>query len=469
VRVLPVPAGRIVQALAGLDDRELLGIVGSLPRSSERRAAACELLVGRHRGLVRLCVQRYRRGPEPAEDLMQVGYVGLLKAISNFDPAFGRGLAAYAQACIAGEIKRHFRDKGWQVHVERSVQELVLQVREAARQLTQQLGHMPADPELGRYLGVSDADIRDARRAELVLRPLSLDEPLGGQSGVASLGDLLGGEDPQVEHMLGMRAVATHWGELPRREQKILLMRFHGDMTQAEIGQQLGISQMHVSRLLAHALGYLRPRLLGLPEGASGAGPAAAPGMDLTGAAHRRGALDGPSASVLVVPVRARAQYTEPRQLGAARRSRPARRPSRGAAVSQSRATGQWPLAVLADGGAGTTCIIRIRPALGTVPAMVSWTSAGPIRVFKRPGWSGNLRWLSGARLDQHERQAGDASGHALARGGVLTQAVEGPRMSRPDDAAEMTADPGACAVPLILRSQNQQAGPVGPADAGPE
>ena len=155
--------------------------------------------------------------------------------------------------------------------------------------------------------GFSDADIRDARRAELVLQHWSLDAPLGGRLGAASLGDLLGEEDPQVEHMLGMRAVATHWQELPCREQKILVMRFCGDMTQSQVGQQLGISQMHVSRLLAHALGYLRPRLLGLPERASGAGPAAAPGADLTGAAHRRGASGGPPASVPVVAVLAAA------------------------------------------------------------------------------------------------------------------------------------------------------------------
>ena len=303
-RVLPVPAGGILRGLAGLDDLELLGILRSLPRSSERRAAACEVLVGRYRNLVRSCVHRYRRSPEPVHDLMQVGYVGLLKAISNFDPALGRSLVAYAQPYITGELKRHFRDKGWQVHVERSVQELVLQVREAARQLTQQLGHLPADAELASYLGVTDADIRKARRAELVLQPWSLDEPLRGQAGATSLGDLLGEDDPQVEHMLGMRAVATHWGELPLREQQILRMRFHGDMTQAEIGQQLGISQMHVSRLLAHALGYLRPRLLGLPQRASGTGLATAPGLDLAAAAaHRRRA---PAASAARLPAVAR-------------------------------------------------------------------------------------------------------------------------------------------------------------------
>jgi len=264
--VPPAAAGRTLESLAGLDDRELLRIVRSQPLASARRGAACELLVSRHRPLVRSCVQRYRRSPEPAEDLMQVGYVGLLKAINNFDPDVGGSLAAYAQPCISGEIKRHFRDKRWQVHVERSMQELVLQVRDATRQLTQQLGHLPADQELAGHLGISDDDLREARRADLVLQPASLDAPLAGRPDAASLADVLGEEDPEVEHTLDMESVAAHWDELPRREQKILLLRFYGDMTQAEIGQQLGISQMHVSRLLAHALGYLRQRLLGLQE-----------------------------------------------------------------------------------------------------------------------------------------------------------------------------------------------------------
>jgi RNA polymerase sigma-B factor len=197
---------------------------------------------------------------------MQVGYVGLLKAINNFDPEVGGSLAAYAQPCISGEIKRHFRDKRWQVHVERSMQELVLQVREATRQLTQQLGHQPADGELAGHLGISDDDLREARRADMVFQPASLDAPLAAGADATSLADVLGEEDPEVEHTLDMESVAAHWGELPRREQKILLLRFYGDMTQAEIGQQLGISQMHVSRLLAHALGHLRQRLLGPDE-----------------------------------------------------------------------------------------------------------------------------------------------------------------------------------------------------------
>jgi RNA polymerase sigma-B factor len=254
------------QDLAGLDDCELLSMAGSLPRSSQRRIAACELLVGRYRGLVWSCVQRYRRSPEPAEDLMQVGYMGLMKAINNFDPSRGGNLAAYAQRCITGEIKRHFRDKRWQVHVKRSVKELATEVRAATWPLTQKLGRTPAALELSRHLGVSSDDLRDAQLANMAFQPSSLDAPLSGRPGVASLADLLGEEDPHLEHMLSMQAVATHWGELPAREQQILLLRFYGGMTQAQVGRQLGISQMHVSRLAAHALGYLRPRLLGLDE-----------------------------------------------------------------------------------------------------------------------------------------------------------------------------------------------------------
>ena len=260
------PAGQVPPRLAGLDDRALLDVVRSAPLASALRDAACELLVSRYRPLVWSCVQRYRSSPEPTDYLMQVGYIGLLKAINNFDPAFGGSLGGYAQPCISGEIKRHFRDKRWQIHVKRSVKELLLEVREATRQLTQDLGRVPSESDLARHLGVSADDLRDARRAELAFQPFSLDAPMAGQSGTVSLADLLGEEDPRMERMLGILAVATHWGELPQREQRILVMRFYDEMTQVQIGEQLGISQMHVSRLLAHALEYLRPRLLGLPE-----------------------------------------------------------------------------------------------------------------------------------------------------------------------------------------------------------
>jgi RNA polymerase sigma-B factor len=265
------PASMPLRQMAECDDNELLEIIRSEPRGSERRAAACELLVTRHRNLVWSCVRHYKGSPESAEDLMQVGYVGLLKAINNFDPAVGGSLAAYAQPCIVGEIKRHFRDKRWQVHVTRSVQELVLQVRAASSELTHELGHPPSEAVLARHLGVSDDELREARRADLAFRPCSLDAPLSDRPDAATLADVLGEDDAGVERALGMQAVAAHWNELPRREQRILLMRFFGDMTQADIGEQLRISQMHVSRLLARALGHLRHRLLDPEESESAA------------------------------------------------------------------------------------------------------------------------------------------------------------------------------------------------------
>ena len=152
------------------------------------------------------------------------------------------------------------------------MQELVLQVRDATGPLTQQLGRTPADSDLALHLGVSGDAVRQARHAQLAFQPASLDAPLAGLAASSTLADSLGAEDPQLDRMLGMHAVAAHWDELPPREQQILIMVFHDDMTQAEIGLRLRISQMHVSRLRARALGHLRARLHG-PE------PRPAPGL----------------------------------------------------------------------------------------------------------------------------------------------------------------------------------------------
>jgi RNA polymerase sigma-B factor len=271
-----MPAAPLPEKLAGLDDRDLLAIARSLPRSSERRDAACELLVSRYRPMVRSCARQYRHGPEPTEELMQLGYVGLLKAINGFDPAIGASFAAYARPCITGEIKRHFRDKRWQIHVSRPVKELVLEIRDVTSQLTHDLGREPTDSDLAAHLGITAKDVQEARRAEMAYRPSSLDAPLPDQPGPATLANFLGQEDPRLEHMLAMQAVAAHWRELPPREQKILVMRFRGDMTQVQIGQQLGLSQMQISRLLAHAYDYLRPRVLGLHDHPASIVPAAA-------------------------------------------------------------------------------------------------------------------------------------------------------------------------------------------------
>jgi RNA polymerase sigma-B factor len=248
--------------LTRLSDDELLGRFRALPRESDDRGEICEILVQRHEKLVRSCVRQYRGSPEPTEDLMQVGYVGLMKAINNYDPDLGNSLSAYAAPCVSGEIKRHFRDKRWQIHVRRSAQELLLEVRKATELLTHNLGRTPTDDELAEHLGVSGDDLLEARQADMVFSAYSLDAPLSDRDDPAQLGDVLGAEDLEMEQAIDMEAVATHWRELPEREQRILVMRFYGNLTQAEIGTRLGISQMHVSRLLARALSHLRSRLL---------------------------------------------------------------------------------------------------------------------------------------------------------------------------------------------------------------
>jgi RNA polymerase sigma-B factor len=252
--------------LGNLDDHELLRLVRALPRDDALRASACEMLIERYQKLVRSCVRQYRGSPESAEELMQVGYVGLLKAINNFNPEIGGSLSAYAQPCVSGEIKRHFRDKRWQVHVRRSAQELLLEVRKATEDLTHKLGRAPGDEELAAHLGVTEDELLEARRADMVFHTYSLDAPIFDRQDPVQLADLLGEDDHDVEHTLDMEAVSAHWKELPVREQRILTMRFYGNLTQAEIGERLGISQMHVSRLLARALSYLRDRLLGSNE-----------------------------------------------------------------------------------------------------------------------------------------------------------------------------------------------------------
>jgi RNA polymerase sigma-B factor len=259
------PIRRISPSRAGYreaTDQELLRAIRSEPRGSRAHDVASEELVSRYEPLVRSCALRYRDSPESHEELMQVGYVGLLKAINNFDPDIGESLGAYAMPCITGEIKRHFRDKRWQVHVRRAAQELRLEMRRARSELAQRLARAPTDAELAEHLGVSAADLLDARLAEQAFEASSLAAPLSDEADAGTLEDLLGAEDPHLGTALAMRAVWRHLGELPDREQRLLMMRFYGNMSQAEIGGQLGVSQMHVSRLLAHALAYLRDRIL---------------------------------------------------------------------------------------------------------------------------------------------------------------------------------------------------------------
>jgi RNA polymerase sigma-B factor len=196
---------------------------------------------------------------------MQVGYVGLLKAINSFDPERGGDLAAYARPSVSGEIKRHFRDKRWQVHVTRPVQELRLEMRSAISELTQQLQRAPRDAEVARFLNVSSGQLVEAQAADLTFRPASLDAPVAGDASeeTRELADVIGGVDKRLDQIIEMEALAVHWPQLPPVEQRVLLLRFYGNLTQEEIAKRLGVSQMQVSRLQKRALSQLRTAIQG--------------------------------------------------------------------------------------------------------------------------------------------------------------------------------------------------------------
>lgn len=202
--------------------------------------------------------RRYRNRGELPEDLEQVARLGLVKAVDRYDPERG-SFTAYAITTILGELKRHFRDHTWDVHVPRRVQDLSLAVSRAT--VTLQQDRRPAtDAELARHCAVTGADLTAARLSAAAYRSASLNTPIG--DGGAELGDLFGAADPAVD-LVEDRLTVTHLiARLPARERRLLTMRFHGNRTQAEIAAELGVSQMHVSRLLSRALRWLREAML---------------------------------------------------------------------------------------------------------------------------------------------------------------------------------------------------------------
>jgi RNA polymerase sigma-B factor len=204
--------------------------------------------------------RRYRGRGEMLEDLEQVARLGLIKAIDRYDPDRG-SFTAYAVITISGEIKRHFRDKTWAVHVPRRVQDLSLEVWHASTVLTNSLSRAPTVAELAERLKVGEDAVLEALESSAGYSPASLNVPVGGAGG-GELGDLLGGSDDDLESVDDKLTVAGLLLRLPARERQMLAMRFYGNRTQADIAAELGISQMHVSRLLSRALGWLREAML---------------------------------------------------------------------------------------------------------------------------------------------------------------------------------------------------------------
>jgi RNA polymerase sigma-B factor len=218
-------------------------------------------LVSLNMPLVRHAAGRYRRRAEPMEDIVQVGTIGLIKAIDRYDGGRETGFLAYAMPTISGEIKRFFRDTSWSVRVPRRLRELRAELLRANDTLTADLGHAPCAAQLARVLNLTEDEVAEGLTACSAYSASSLDESPFDDG--ASVGDRIGDEDHALELVEYCESLRPLIADLPQRERTILALRFTGDLTQAQIGERLGISQMHVSRLLTHTLSVLREGLTG--------------------------------------------------------------------------------------------------------------------------------------------------------------------------------------------------------------
>jgi RNA polymerase sigma-B factor len=238
-----------------LEDERLL-----LRYHREGDLAAREELVLRFMPLARQLAARYRHAGESHEDLVQVACLGLLKAVDRYDPRRGAGFTRYAVPTMLGELKRHFRDKGWSVHVPRATQELVLKVSEALGSLPAKLGRSPRPRDLADAVGASVEEVLEAMEAATAYDALSLDTPppASDDEERRSYAETLPSEEQGYELVELGQALAGTVKALPDRERTILHLRVVEDLTQAEIAEQVGVSQMHVSRLLRRALDKLR-------------------------------------------------------------------------------------------------------------------------------------------------------------------------------------------------------------------
>ncbi|MCX5368053.1 RNA polymerase sigma factor SigF [Streptomyces sp. NBC_00015] len=232
-----------------------------LENTSAEYAEMRNQLVRMHLPLVEHLARRFRNRGEPLDDLTQVATIGLIKSVDRFDPERGVEFSTYATPTVVGEIKRHFRDKGWAVRVPRRLQELRLALTTATAELSQQHGRSPTVHELAEKLAISEEEVLEGLESANAYSTLSLDVPDTDDESPA-VADTLGAEDEALEGVEYRESLKPLLEDLPPREKRILLLRFFGNMTQSQIAQEVGISQMHVSRLLARTLAQLREKLL---------------------------------------------------------------------------------------------------------------------------------------------------------------------------------------------------------------
>ena len=236
--------------------------MAELPPGDPERARIRDACVELHLPLAEHLARRFAHRGEPHDDLVQVANIGLIKAVDRFEVERGLEFSTYATPTIVGEIKRHFRDKTWAVRVPRRLQELRLAMTRASADLSQSLGRSPTVPELAERLGVGEDDVIEALEAGGAYSTVPLDADNDDDSAGPSLGETLGVEEAAFETVENLAALRPLLADLPARERRILVLRFFDSRTQSEIAAELGISQMHVSRLLARTLERLRQGML---------------------------------------------------------------------------------------------------------------------------------------------------------------------------------------------------------------
>jgi RNA polymerase sigma-B factor len=220
--------------------------------------AAREALVQRFLPLARQLARRYQRGGEPLDDLIQVASLGLLKAIDRFEPSRDTAFSSFAVPTILGELKRHFRDRGWSVRVPRDLQELSVRVDRVADEMSRELGRAPTPAEIASNIGTSTEQVMEAREAAGAYRAISLDRPREDDEDSDGMAETMGVEDPGFGLAEDAATVERLMAVLGDREREVLRLRFAEDLTQSEIGARVGVSQMHVSRLIRQAVAQLR-------------------------------------------------------------------------------------------------------------------------------------------------------------------------------------------------------------------
>jgi RNA polymerase sigma-B factor len=220
-----------------------------------------EQLVRGYESLVHFLARRFQNRGEPLEDIVQVCFLGLIKAIDRFDPDLGNEFTTFATPTILGEIRRYFRDKGWAIRFPRRLQELYQQVVRTNEELKNELNRQPSVAEVAERLGVEQDDVLEAMEMSTALTPISIDATIGGndsEGGGRQLGESVGSDDPNLDRVEMREVLERAMQHLNERERRIMIMRFFEEMSQSEVAKRLGISQMHVSRLQRAALEQLR-------------------------------------------------------------------------------------------------------------------------------------------------------------------------------------------------------------------